>query len=146
MDNQENKQPDNQVLEDTEVNSPVEETIDEDAVSDDPVGDTTDEDDGPSQEAKSDSDPVTQRIIIERENAALRERMSYLEHQSTAAQSQAAEQERMALMSDGEKAQYLFEKMQNFTNQKQQELDRKLAFANFDTQDRMSFASYRLHQ
>lgn len=127
-------------LEDAESNSPVEVNEDEDSVSDDPIGDTSDDDgEADARSSKEGTDPVTRAILAEREAATYRERLSYLDQQATKAQNDSAERERMSLMSDSEKAEYIFGKMQNFANTQQQQLDAKLRFASFDVQDRTSF-------
>lgn len=148
MTQEEKLQPENETLDDTEVNSPVEENIDEDSVSDDPVGDTTDDgdsDDGEESSAKSSKDngidPVTRAIAAEREAATYKERLSYLDRKATEAQNQQLEQERMALMNPDERAQYIFEKTRDFIAQEKDSMSRQMRFLSHDAQDRAAFVT-----
>lgn len=144
---EENKQPEleNETAEE-EVTPTAGTEVDEDGTDGQDAGidDDVELDEEPIE---SKTNPVTREILLERENAALKERENYYHRQANDAQNRQAEQDRLALMSPDEKAQYIFEKTQNFISQKEQALDAKLRFANFDMQDRTQFVTkYGAHQ
>lgn len=149
---EENKKPELESdAEDTEVNTTTSDEADEDSSGSQDAGISDDEESGSDDDGEHKSsgniDPVTRAILAEREAATYRERLSYLERQASDANNRQAEQDRLSLMSPDEKAQYIFEKTQNFISQKEQALDAKLRFASFDMQDRTQFVTkYGSHQ